>query len=147
MCLYIYICVYIYIYICTHYIHIHMYIYIYIHRHTYMHTHKMPMYIYIYIYTYSEREIFDNYENNDNANPQFLGYCKLARTDLGIHRWNRNPDPSPRQLVNWCVLYSLLNGIFVSKLVIWGSSWGWGFRFHWLGIKLVEKLTADEEVG
>ena len=20
----------------------------------------------------------------------------------------------------------------VSKLIIWGSSWGWGFRFHWL---------------
>ena len=33
------------------------------------------------------------------------------------HRWNRNPRPQPQKF---------------SKLVIWGSSWGRGFRFHWL---------------
>ena len=43
-------------------------------------------------------------------------------TDKGIGA----PDPNPRHLVH------LLNLTSFSKLDIWGSSWGRGFRFHWL---------------
>ena len=39
--------------------------------------------------------------------------------------------PDPRNLLNRCFYYHLLY-LTCSKLVIWGSSWGRGFQFHWL---------------
>ena len=41
------------------------------------------------------------------------------------------PDPNPEQLSKLAFVMKLTNLTF-SKVVIWGSSWGRGFRFHWL---------------
>ena len=32
-----------------------------------------------------------------------------------------------------------------SKLIIWGSSWGRGFRFHWLGMSYAKRVEKREE--
>ena len=47
------------------------------------------------------------------------------------HRWNRNPRPQPQKsskLAFLVELYKLISHL--SILVIWGSSWGRGFRCH-----------------
>ena len=44
------------------------------------------------------------------------------------------PDPSPRNLANIGVSNDIIELVsHVSKLIFRGSSWGWGFRSHWLG--------------
>ena len=49
------------------------------------------------------------------------------------HRWNRNPRPQPQKFSKLVFLLQFIQLIsHVSKLVIWGSSLGWGFRSHWL---------------
>ena len=42
------------------------------------------------------------------------------------------PDPPP-QVLSFCFVFNSVSVIlYLSKLVIWGSSWRRGFRFHWL---------------
>ena len=89
----------------------------------YMHIHIC---IYIYIYTIAPLSL-------PCAVPDFK---ELSQNNCVAHRWNRNPRPQPRNLVNWSNIIQLI--LHVSKLVIWGSSWGWGFRFHWLVALLPE---------
>ena len=55
---------------------------------------------------------------------------RIALRPAICHRWNSSPRPQPttfRKLVS----LGLVN-IALSKLAILGSSWGQGFRFHWL---------------
>ena len=56
---------------------------------------------------------------------QIVPYVQKVTTD-GIGA----PDPNPGHLVSWCFQYDFVDIAF-SRLVIWGSSWGRGFRFHW----------------
>ena len=52
----------------------------------------------------------------------------------GNHRWNRNTQPRPDKfskltsLVIYIYTYYIIN-VYVSKLVIWSSSWGWCYDF------------------
>ena len=48
------------------------------------------------------------------------------------HRWNRNPRPQPQTFSKVVLLTYVIEHDYLSKLVFWGSSWGRGFRFHWL---------------
>ena len=50
-------------------------------------------------------------------------------TTVNYHRWNRSPRPQPQAFTKlvFLIWFSLLH---LSKLVIWCSSWGRGFRFH-----------------
>ena len=47
-------------------------------------------------------------------------------------------NPDPRNLVSCDVSNVLQSILHFSKPVIWGSSWGRGFPFHWLGPHLVQ---------
>ena len=57
----------------------------------------------------------------------------LDATASHSHRWNGPPRPRPHKFAKLVFRIHVLELILhLSKLVIWGSSWGRGFRFHWL---------------
>ena len=49
---------------------------------------------------------------------------------LKAHRWNRNPRPQPRKFSKLVFLMKIQLTLHLSKLVVWVSSSGRGFRFH-----------------
>ena len=55
-----------------------------------------------------------------------------ARAESESHRCNRNPRPQPQTFSKWGVSNTIELLLHLSKLVIWGSSLGRGFRFHCL---------------
>ena len=65
-----------------------------------------------------------------------------------LHRWNRNPRPQPHNSSKSAsLIYFSWYWFHVSELVIWGSSWGRGFRFHWLQLvinKLTERISLSQ---
>ena len=44
-----------------------------------------------------------------------------------------------------CVSNNIWLILHASKLIIWGSSWGRGFRFHWLGMSYAKRVEKREE--
>ena len=106
------------------------------------------MYVYIYIYTYIHICMYVCVCWQEEA----VAALEILLSAWG-RRWNRNPRPKPHNykcfrmsklvlikaitttiyLVNWCLYYNLVDmwTLHLSKLVIWGSSWGRRFRPHW----------------
>ena len=68
---------------------------------------------------------------------------KLMKVHIVIrHQWNRNPRPQPQTFSKIGVSNILELILHFSKLVIWGSSWSRGFRFHWLNTCLQDLHTC-----
>ena len=82
------------------------------------------MYTYIYIYIYILRDQSPTYPSPRPRSTLRQGHTVFI-DGMGT------PDPNPRNLANRCFEYNLGNLTF-SKLVIWGSSWVRGFRYHCL---------------
>ena len=119
-------CVYIYIYT---YIVLYIYIYVYIYIYTYI---VMCIYIYMYIYIYmttkaQEKRGPDCRGEGPRGHPPHPPRPRpeLLRLPVRGHRWHRNTRPQPRKSGKLLLLvrFSLLR---LSKLLIWGSSWGRG---------------------
>ena len=91
-----------------------------------MHIH---IYIYIYIYIYIHISLLP-----PEASPPELAAAGSARVYPATDGTGRTPDPNQRNLVIAMVSSSITLKLMshVSKQIIRGSGWGWGFRLHWL---------------
>ena len=81
------------------------------------------MYIYIYIHVYIHMYLCIHVYMYRATLARHARFGWHARH----HRWNSNPRPQSQTSSKLVFLI-----LHLSKLVIWGSSWGRGFRFHWL---------------
>ena len=81
------------------------------------------IYIYIYIYTYNISVLYFLTKSS-----WVLAACLVDYT----HRWKRSSRPQPQTFSKLVSLIYFSWILHCSKLVIWGSSWGQGVRFHWL---------------
>ena len=94
---------------------------------------SLSLYIYIYIYTYvciyvyTHTPISRSPQATAGPESSFIEFERRKQD----RRWNRDSRPQPPKFDKLVFLFVQLI-LRLSKLVIWGSSWGRGFRFHWL---------------
>ena len=84
---------------------------------------SLSMCIYIYIYIHMIPNVYQIPNGCCRVCHAPRGSAPRATAGIGT------PDPNPKHLV-LVVSDILLSILHLSKLVIWGSTWGRGFRFH-----------------